>query len=401
MENQKFNLQTVVAIVFIFILVAATITTVFGQDKKEHTKIIQLKIVEDENGVVKSIDTTYVINQDQDVDFDNFYNLKLDRFGDSMNIVVDFIEGNNRFQDLDSLMKTITVDLERDENDKITMFLSSEINESMQNMEEQMKAFSFSFENELCDSLMKVLVKKQDAENDTLIIQRFKQMNFDTIDGSVMIFVDGENVDIDEDGNLKTIKMVTPDNEMIWTGDTIIVDSNSKIIIKTSKDKGKHEQTIQYITVINDSDSSRNTENKVDRIVVKKKNGKNIWVDDNKEVYKLEGAKYAFVSAADEDMQGLKNAGVKTKNKELMVENLKFSPNPGDGKFNLSFTLRETKKVTINIYDINGNMVYTETLKDFQGDYNKQIDISQQPGGTFFLQIIQGLYDIIKKIIIQ
>jgi len=143
------------------------------------------------------------------------------------------------------------------------------------------------------------------------------------------------------------------------------------------------------------------TENKVDRIVVKKKNGKNIWVDDNKEVYKLEGAKYAFVSAADEDMQGLKNAGVKTKNKELMVENLKFSPNPGDGKFNLSFTLRETKKVTINIYDINGNMVYTETLKDFQGDYNKQIDISQQPGGTFFLQIIQGLYDIIKKIIIQ
>jgi flagellar hook assembly protein FlgD len=108
------------------------------------------------------------------------------------------------------------------------------------------------------------------------------------------------------------------------------------------------------------------------------------------------------VSAPDNDELGeLKDAGVKVKSRELDVENLKFSPNPSKGKFNLSFNLPEKKKVTINIYDIKGNLVYTETLKNFQGEYQKEIDISEHGEGAFFLQIVQGLYDIIKKIIIQ
>jgi flagellar hook assembly protein FlgD len=97
----------------------------------------------------------------------------------------------------------------------------------------------------------------------------------------------------------------------------------------------------------------------------------------------------------------LKSAGIKEKKGELEVENLKFSPNPSNGKFNLSFSVKEKKKVTINIYNIKGNLVYSETLKDFEGAYNKEIDISGEESGTYFIQIIQGIYDIIKKIIIQ
>jgi flagellar hook assembly protein FlgD len=97
----------------------------------------------------------------------------------------------------------------------------------------------------------------------------------------------------------------------------------------------------------------------------------------------------------------LKSAGVKTKNNDLEIEDLKFAPNPSNGKFTLSFTLKEKKKVTINIYDLKGKLVYTETIKDFEGFYSKEIDISDQGTGAFFLQIVQGIYDIIKKIIIQ
>lgn len=69
------------------------------------------------------------------------------------------------------------------------------------------------------------------------------------------------------------------------------------------------------------------------------------------------------------ELRELKEAGISTKKRELKVDDLTFSPNPNNGKFNLSFALEEKKAVTINIYDINGNIVYSETLKDFLGTF--------------------------------
>ncbi len=343
MENQKLNIQTVVAVVFIFLLVAAAVTTVFAQEqtteKKERTKIIQLKIVEDENGNVKSIDTTFVIDEDHDFDFYSFYNMNMNHFGDSMNIVLDIDTENFNILDVDPLLKEITVNIEDLGNGKIMMFMDDEMNEAMEDAGQTIQAYSFSFENEFsnADSLMEVIVKQYGKNGDSLMKTRFQHhINVDSDDDKVFIFSNGKKVNNDTD--LKVIKV---------------------------------------------------------------KGDKTIWVDDEGNVLNVDGAKYEFQSASEKDLEGLRDAGVKTKKKELQLKNLEFLPNPSNGKFNLSFTLTEKKKVTINVYDINGKVVYSETLKDFQGEYNKEIDISQQESGPFFLQIAQGLYDIIKKIIIQ
>ncbi|MCF8365965.1 MAG: T9SS type A sorting domain-containing protein, partial [Bacteroidales bacterium] len=402
----------------------------------------------------------------------------------SMNFAVDFDSDNFRFVNMDSLLKEITVNVETLDSGRTMMFITSDMEEAMEGMEKRMNAFTYNFENELSDgdSLIRVFVKQLNFNSDSMMKTHFKHMNIDSDDGKIIIYSDGEEVKIDDDGKIKVIKLGKDAGKTLWSGDTIIEDGNSKIIIKSTKGGDDLEQTIEYIIsdedsdlggkknsgmkvmkvkgantiwvgddgevheldadnfeFVSDGDSARkmkvkvinkngnmtvwvdedgevhelegrdymfesgdeNTPKQVKVKVIKKDSGQTIWISDDKEVFMPDGAKYEFQPASAKDKEDLKSAGVKTKDRELLVENMKFSPNPSNGKFNLSFTLKEKKKITINIYDINGNVVYTETLKDFQGEYSKEIDISNQESGTFFLQIVQGLYDIIKKIIIQ
>lgn len=85
----------------------------------------------------------------------------------------------------------------------------------------------------------------------------------------------------------------------------------------------------------------------------------------------------------------------------LKIESLRFSPNPGDGRFNLSFELPESGKTTIRIFDSNGNEVYKEKLNKFTGEYQGQIDITNEPKGLYFLVIEQNGNSLSKKIIVQ
>lgn len=404
MKNHKINLQSAVAMLFIFILVAVAVTTVFGQEKKERTKIVQLKITEDENGVVKSIDTTYVLDQDEDFDFDwdGAFDIDLDKFGDSLNVFMHLDDGGYKMMNLDSIMQQITVELKDIEHGQQMMFITHELDDIMEEMDEHMKSFSYNFNQVMTDgdSTMKVIVRTRISDGDSLTEKQIKKLKGDGDKKNIFIFSDGEEIKIDEDGEIKVIKLGA-DHGASWTGDTIIEKDGAKIIIKSKKDGDEAEQNIEYISVTTDGEANDDKEIKKEVSVIKGADAKKVWVDGDHEVYVLGDAKYEFLPAEENDLESLKDAGVKTKNRSLDVENLTFSPNPSNGKFNLSFTLKEKKKVTINIYDINGNVVYSETLKDFQGDYSKEIDISDQESGTFFLQIVQGLYDIIKKIIIQ
>lgn len=94
------------------------------------------------------------------------------------------------------------------------------------------------------------------------------------------------------------------------------------------------------------------------------------------------------------------NLNLSTDN-NLTVEDLRFSPNPSNGAFNLSFALPESGDVVINILDINGRSVYQEVLSDFVGTYNGQIDISGEAQGVYFLQLLQNDRSQVKKIVIQ
>ena len=362
MRKISVNFKMIVAVIFAAICILALGTSLFAQTgsenpKKERTKTITLKIVEDENGKVTKVDTTFIYEGDEPSN-QFFYwsddkNMQYDLSKlDSMNFKFDF-----ETQSLDSLQRTM-------------FFIQSDLEEEMKGLEEEMgklRSYNFEITDSLGDDGMKQIWVTVDRENDSIIE--------------------------------KDIKIIKGDkNQVIVVGrpDTIITRDGQKIMVTTDIDD-EDGQTMKTVTVT--TDASGNEEKTITVTV----DGEDVDVqniEDGKKIIIVK-TKVNIHESEDATHEELKSAGIKEKKGDLEVENLQFSPNPSNGKFNLSFSVKEKKKVTINIYNIKGNLVYSETLKDFEGKYDKEIDISDEESGTYFIQIIQGIYDIIKKIIIQ
>jgi membrane-associated protease RseP (regulator of RpoE activity) len=83
----------------------------------------------------------------------------------------------------------------------------------------------------------------------------------------------------------------------------------------------------------------------------------------------------------------------------LDFDAITFFPNPGNGVINLSFETKDKNNVSVTVYDAAGNKVYLEERKDFDGKYKNTIDITTQPNGAYYLQIIQGDKYYSKKIV--
>jgi hypothetical protein len=365
MRKNSVNFKMIVAVIFAAICILALGTSLFAQTgsenpKKERTKTITLKIVEDENGKVTKIDTTFIYEGDDpssqffywNDDKNLQYNLsKLD----SMNFKFDF-ETNS----LDSIEQSM-------------FFIQSDIEEEMKGLEEEfgkLREFTFTIQDSLeADGMKRIWVTVDGDSNDSII-----------------------------EKNIKIIKGGKDQVIVVGEPDTTIKMDGQKIIVTTGFDDETGKQT-KTVTVTSEVNAEGGEEKTVTIIV----DGEDVDVqniEDGKKIVIVK-TKVNIHEPEDATQEELKSAGIKEKKGNLEVENLKFSPNPSNGKFNLSFSVKEKKKVTINIYNIKGNLVYSETLKDFEGTYNKEIDISDEESGSYFIQIIQGIYDIIKKIIIQ
>ncbi|MBK8485454.1 MAG: PDZ domain-containing protein [Saprospiraceae bacterium] len=89
-----------------------------------------------------------------------------------------------------------------------------------------------------------------------------------------------------------------------------------------------------------------------------------------------------------------------TKTQSLNVEYLASSPNPSNGQMKINFIgLKEP--TTIQVLDLNGKEIYIEKLDNFDGIYNKEINIRNEAKGTLILKIIQGEKIISQKIIVE
>jgi hypothetical protein len=73
----------------------------------------------------------------------------------------------------------------------------------------------------------------------------------------------------------------------------------------------------------------------------------------------------------------------------LKVQDFNASPNPGNGVFNLSFRA-EGKAMKISVYNMFGERLFHQSVDNFDGSYNGQIDLSKYAKGTYLLFITQG-----------
>ncbi len=359
-ENTKMVVTLLVAAFCIIALGASLFAQEDNKEiKTERTKIVTLKIVEDENGKITSVDTTF-----------NYY-------GDDLDGSVFFWNDKNNLQyelkKLDSIR--FNVDFESfsfDTIEKSMIYVQSKINDEMKALEKEMEKLHQNFQ--LADSM------------DAVHLQQF----WVTVD------------DIGKKTNAeKEIKIIKGDNDQIifiGSPDTTIKTDVQTIIITHGIDDETTRQ-MKTVTLSTELDAEDGEERTITIVV----DGDDVDIQELEDGEKIVIVKSAIsVQTPDKvTVEELKTAGIEPGNDELEPINIKFAPNPNNGIFNLSFTLKEKGTVTINIFDINGSLVYSETIKDFEGKYSKEIDISGKGTGPFFLQIIQGICDIVKKIMIQ
>ena len=95
-----------------------------------------------------------------------------------------------------------------------------------------------------------------------------------------------------------------------------------------------------------------------------------------------------------------KSTVLPTNTSPLKVQDFKASPNPSKGLFNLSFRA-EGKATNIEVYNMAGQRVYQQSLTNFDGTYNGQIDLSKEPKGEYLLRITQGSEQYSQKLLKQ
>ncbi len=122
---------------------------------------------------------------------------------------------------------------------------------------------------------------------------------------------------------------------------------------------------------------------------------------DGKNETKIVMIKRSKITEADEaELKKINQDASKTDGK-LAIDNMNFYPNPNSGKFNLSFNLADKGDAEITIMNIEGKKVYSEKLPNFTGAYDKEIDISKNPKGVYFVRIEQGKHAQVKKVLLD
>ena len=73
----------------------------------------------------------------------------------------------------------------------------------------------------------------------------------------------------------------------------------------------------------------------------------------------------------------------------LQPKIFKVFPNPTSGLFTLEFSAKPGP-LSVRLFKLNGALLYTEQLDDFQGDYRHQFDFSGEALGPVVVHIEQG-----------
>lgn len=246
------------------------------------------------------------------------------------------------------------------------------------------------------------------------------------------------NVDSSSEEGLSNIKIIINNDgeEIIWTGDDISeafslddlenldinVDADLNFIFEDDLEMdGDVEKIVQ---IIENEDGTTDTLIELSKSVTKTivweeedgdekrpNSGKKVIIKiDPTDTVSEDGEVHTQISKIEviiteptkKDAEVLKKKTPKsTGSKTLELEKLAFYPNPNDGLFHLKFQAAEKGDLQVRVFDLAGKTVYTEEVKDFSGNFERDIDLSGESKGTYLLQVIQNGKALNKKIVVQ
>ena len=79
------------------------------------------------------------------------------------------------------------------------------------------------------------------------------------------------------------------------------------------------------------------------------------------------------------------------------VTALEVYPNPSRDIFNVSFTSEKAQTINVKVVNVIGEVMYSESLEEFQGTYEQGIDLIGKAKGVYFLEITTDIGGINKK----
>jgi len=83
------------------------------------------------------------------------------------------------------------------------------------------------------------------------------------------------------------------------------------------------------------------------------------------------------------------------------ITSLDVYPNPSRDIFYVTFMSEDIQDLEVRIINIIGEVIVTENLEQFVGEYNKQVDLTNNTKGIYFLEIKTNDGVINKKLILQ
>ena len=75
-------------------------------------------------------------------------------------------------------------------------------------------------------------------------------------------------------------------------------------------------------------------------------------------------------------------------------------PNPNNGNFNIQFKTNTTDDVNVNVHDIRGRQIFTQTYKN-NGLFNENLQVNNASRGIYFVTVTNGNSKEVRKIIIE
>jgi hypothetical protein len=85
--------------------------------------------------------------------------------------------------------------------------------------------------------------------------------------------------------------------------------------------------------------------------------------------------------------------------KELQLEDVRLFPDPSPGPVHLRFGVPERGDLTVDIHDATGERTYHETISAFKGEYDRTLDLSDKPPGSYFVVIAQNGRVLTRKLV--
>ena len=86
---------------------------------------------------------------------------------------------------------------------------------------------------------------------------------------------------------------------------------------------------------------------------------------------------------------------------EININKLSIYPNPSNDVFNIVFNSNTKQDIDLKIHNVLGEVIFSETLTEFSGDYNRTVDMTPYPNAIYILQLNTNDGMLNKKLVLE